>query len=140
MGRKVRFCEGGARDGRHAVAVAEPGVGAMGCLPERCPCGAFPCGTRGRQGRGRRGPGPLAASGQVAHTERTGSLVWRHMMKIFSPLALPGAIYCFSAAPALGRRARRCPGLTGATAACCVRRRPSVSLGCLGRKLSLPSH
>lgn len=121
-------------------------AGMCGCRWLFCRSGArlrhFPGGPRGRErrGGGRRGAGPVAASVQVAHTKRTSSLVWRHMIKIFSPSPLPEAIYCFSASSPLGQRARRCsrprdaPALTGGSGECGQRACPAVALGGRGDK------
>lgn len=104
-------------------------------------------GKGGTEAGGRQGPGPVTASVQVAHTKRTSSLVWRHMIKIFSPLPLPEAIYCFSAAWPLGQRARRssrpagCPGphrcgrQVWAACLCPAAARDAAALSCLRKRV-----
>lgn len=132
------------------MAVGRAGcVGAAGCFAAAVPDGGI---SQAGKARGRRGAGPVAAFVQVAHTKRTTSLVWRHMIKIFSPLPLPEAIYCFSTASPLGQRARRCsrprdaPARTAGTGECGHRGRvqPWPLAARLpwgdGRSLALPSH
>lgn len=108
---------------------------------------AFPWRDTGTGKAGAAGSRAVAASVQVAHTKRTSSLVWHHMIKIFSPLPLPEAIYCFSTTSALGQRARRssrprdAPALTGAAGNVFVSGDgPLCALAALGTRFALPSH
>lgn len=156
MGRKAELRAGGrfplGAGPRWPWAVPAVWV-PLAALPQRCLREAFPRRDADPgKARGTAGCGPVAASVQVAHTERTTSLVWRHMIKIFSPLPLPEAIYCFSAASPLGQRARRCsrprdaPVRSGGTGGCGhrVRVQPWPLAARLpwgeGRSLALPSH
>lgn len=124
----------------------------LGMLLALLPDGGISLAGRG-DGKGGDGLGGAAgsraggASVQVAHTKRASSLLWRHMIKIFSLLPLPEAIYCFSAASPLGQRARRCSRPRGDAPASPVRPAsvgsvfvpsrawPSACLGCLGREV-----